>query len=96
MDVIFKNSVPISQKVHYLHCEAGRLMLFTEVIPVSSVNHSKTINTPWKERQNYVILRPPLWSRGQTSWLQIQRSRVRFPMLPDFLRTGSTQPREYN
>jgi hypothetical protein len=44
---------------------------------------------------------PPLWSSGQSSWLQIQRSRVRFPALPDFLRnrgsrTGSTQPREDN
>ena len=34
-------------------------------------------------------------------WLQIQRSRVRFPALPDFLSssgsgTGSTQPREVN
>ena len=34
-------------------------------------------------------------------WLQIQRSRVRSPALPDFLRssgsgTGSTQPREVN
>jgi hypothetical protein len=41
------------------------------------------------------------WSSGQCSCLQIQRSRVRFPALPDFLRssgsgTGSTQPREYN
>jgi hypothetical protein len=38
----------------------------------------------------------PLWSSGQSSWLQIQRSRVRFSALPDFLRysgsgTGSTQ-----
>jgi hypothetical protein len=45
--------------------------------------------------------RPPLWSSGQSSWLQIQRSRVRFPALPDFLRssgpgTRSTQPCEYN
>jgi hypothetical protein len=44
---------------------------------------------------------PPLWSGGQSSWLEIQRSRVRFPALPDFLRssgsgTGSTQPREDN
>jgi hypothetical protein len=51
---------------------------------------------------NYnVIMRPPLWSSDQSSWLQIQRSRVRFPALPDFLRsrgsgTWSTQPREYN
>jgi hypothetical protein len=44
--------------------------------------------------------RPPLWSSCQSSWMQIQRSLVRFPALPDFLRsswsgTGSTQPREY-
>jgi hypothetical protein len=42
---------------------------------------------------------PPLWSSGQGSWLQIQRSWVRFPALPDFLSgggsgTGSTQPCE--
>jgi hypothetical protein len=44
---------------------------------------------------------PPLWSSGQSSWLQIPRSRVRFPALPDFPRnsgcgTVSTQPREDN
>ena len=43
--------------------------------------------------------RPPLWSSGQSFWLQIQRSRVRSPALPDFFSssgsgTGSTQPRE--
>jgi hypothetical protein len=27
-----------------------------------------------------------LWSSGQSFWLQIQRPRVRFPALPDFLR----------
>ena len=47
------------------------------------------------------LLRPPLWSSGQSFWLQIQRSRVRFPALPDFLSgsgsgTGYTQPREVN
>jgi hypothetical protein len=45
--------------------------------------------------------RPPLWSSGQSFWLQIQRSWVRFTALPDFLSsgvfgTGSTQPREDN
>ena len=44
---------------------------------------------------------PPLLSSGQSFWLQIQRSRVRFPALPNFLSssgsgTGSTQPREVN
>ena len=44
---------------------------------------------------------PPLWSSGQSFWLQVQRSRFRFPALPDFLSstgsgTGSTQPREVN
>jgi hypothetical protein len=43
--------------------------------------------------------RPPLWSSGQSFWLQIQSSQVRFPVLPHFLKnngsgTGSTQPRE--
>jgi hypothetical protein len=43
--------------------------------------------------------RPPLWSSGQSSWLRIQRSPVRFTALQDFLRssgsgTESTQPRE--
>jgi hypothetical protein len=32
----------------------------------------------------------PLWSTGQSSWLQIQRSRVRFPALSDFLRSGGS------
>jgi len=30
------------------------------------------------------LLISPLWSSGQCFWLQIQRSRVRFPALPDF------------
>jgi hypothetical protein len=43
---------------------------------------------------------PPLWSSGQSSWLQTLRSRIRFPALRDFLSstesgTGSTQPREH-
>jgi hypothetical protein len=42
---------------------------------------------------------PPLWSRGQSFWLQIHRSQVRFPALTDFTSshecgTESTQTRE--
>jgi hypothetical protein len=49
----------------------------------------------------FAQVKPPLWSSGQSFWLQIQRSWVRFQALPDFLRgsgsgTGSTQPREYS
>jgi hypothetical protein len=43
--------------------------------------------------------RPPLWSSGQSSWLQIQGSRVPFPDTTKKTSesgTGSTQPREYN
>jgi hypothetical protein len=41
----------------------------------------------------------PLWSSGQCSWLLNQRSWIRFPVLPNYLRssgsgTGSTQFRE--
>jgi hypothetical protein len=50
--------------------------------------------------RSFQYLGPPLWSSGQSSWLQIHRFRVRFPVLPDFLRsggsgTGSTQLRSY-
>jgi hypothetical protein len=30
------------------------------------------------------VKRPPVWSIGQGFWLQVQRSRVRFPALSDF------------
>ena len=54
-----------------------------------------------KYKDNIAATGPPLWSSGQSFWLQIQRSRLRFPALPDFLSssgsvTGSTQPREVN
>jgi hypothetical protein len=59
---------------------------------------------PSRNEENLTIYKlkwPPLWSSGQSSWLQILRSQVRFPALPDFLRSsgsgaGSTQPREDN
>jgi len=37
-----------------------------------------------------VFKRPPLWSSGQSFWLQIQRFRVRFPALLDFLSSSGS------
>jgi len=64
-------------------------------------NRTEQLSSEWIKLLNFRRLRPPLWSSGQSFWLQIQRSRVRFPALPDFLSscwsgTGSTQPREIN
>jgi hypothetical protein len=58
--------------------------------------------TPWiGVVSQKLIISQTLWSSDQSFWLQGQRSRVRFPALPDFLRIrgsrkGSTQPREDN
>ena len=79
-----------------------------EVSVTSSIHFKKTILSqylppfyPSISPEFQCMKWPPLWSSGQSFWLQIQRSRVRFPALPDFLSssgsgTGSTQPREFN
>jgi hypothetical protein len=45
-------------------------------------------------------VRPPLWSSGQSSWLQIRRPRFDSRHYQEKKSsgsgTGSTQPREYN
>jgi hypothetical protein len=57
-----------------------------------------SFETGFTDRTNFIG--PPQLSSGQSLWLQIHRSQVRFPALLDFLRsssgTGSTQPREYS
>jgi hypothetical protein len=76
------------------------LCFLHDCISLVSLSHLTVLDS----RTYYIALgkeRPPLWSDGQISWLQIQRFWVRFPALQDFLRssgsgTGSTQPREYN
>jgi hypothetical protein len=91
-----------------LHANAGIAM--DQSCEIFSNDHSSIILTfqlysvrYWERcKTGDVILDgPPLWSSGHSSWLQIQRFRVRLPALQDFLRingsgTGSTQPHEYN
>ena len=76
---------------------------FPSPIVIKQQKIMKLFNFPTKSTRTikYLYCLPPLWSSGQSFWLQIQRSRVRFPALPDFLSssgsgTGSTQPREVN
>jgi hypothetical protein len=48
---------------------------------------------------NESILRPPLWSSGQSSWLQMRRPRFdsrHYQKKSSGSGTGSAQPREYN
>jgi hypothetical protein len=42
------------------------------------------------------LQRTPLWSSSQSFWLQIQTSRVRFPALPDFLRSRRSGTRVHS
>jgi hypothetical protein len=69
--------------------------------PEIYLNGNFKIHLLTDRKQIMFPLQDRLWSSGQSSWLQIHMSRVRFPALPDFLSssgsgTGSTQPREDN
>jgi hypothetical protein len=70
-------------------------------VRLSYISHGCTQKRDHVPNFCYIMLKiwPPLWSSGQTPWLLIHRSWVRFPALPIFLcssgsGTGSTQPRE--
>jgi hypothetical protein len=69
----------------------------------SSNNHDiLTLDSILRQlKQNHFNISPSICGPvGQSSFLQIKRSRVRFLALPDLLssgsRTGCTQLREYN
>jgi hypothetical protein len=83
------------------------LFLVTECMMLSCVllrgTHIVCIRTEPRANELFwdLYMTPNSKASGQRFWLQIQRSRVRFPALSDFLRssgsgTGSTQPREDN
>jgi hypothetical protein len=82
---------------HWLCCTTWRRVMNSEV-NLHSLLSSAPDASEWIASCSFLILSDSLWSSGKTFWLEV---RVRFPALPDFLRssgsgTGSTQPREYN
>jgi hypothetical protein len=88
-DFILNDSMSVVQQpcIHNAHQASGGGV----ILILSHLYNSSVVN----------IRRPPLWSSGHSFWLQIQRSRVRFPALSVFLRSsgsgmGFTQPHEDN
>jgi hypothetical protein len=74
-----------------------QMLLTLDKITWHHIPQDHSLNIHWCENLKGL----PLWSCGQSYRLQIQRSRVLFLALPDFLRssgsgTGYTQPCEYN
>jgi hypothetical protein len=99
------------------HCRCRAHLTVVHIVPMQQIlcvnSHWTFFSTGLFVEQNDIditcrsyclnnsYMGPPLRSSGQSFWLQIQGSWVRFPALPDFLRsngsgTGSTQPREDN
>jgi hypothetical protein len=95
---------PVPCKLRNLTWATAEFYCTIALLPIAmmreTVRGSCKLQSSFKIHYNIIlsyIPRPPLWSAGQSSWLLTQRSRVRFPALPDFLSssgsgTGSTQP----
>jgi hypothetical protein len=105
MNAIFSTC---SRLYNYYFCEANDrshnsppLMKF-KVIVFTKYRHCSLLELRgFSPQANYTDRATAACRSGQSSWLQIQRTRVRFPALPDFLRssgsgTGCTQPPEDN
>jgi hypothetical protein len=79
------------------------LHLITDWDPPPKISYNLNISRKMGNAQPDISVcadkKPPLWSSAKSSWLQIPRSRVRFPALPDFQissvsGTGYIQPHE--
>ena len=91
--IIYKDSVRTAQKTHSVSViKTSHLMLYREII---ILHHQITdrqrivYNIPQGVMYSLMLLRmgrtvarPTSWSSGQSFWLLITRSRVRFPALP--------------
>jgi hypothetical protein len=71
------------------HCE-NVIFWYSSSMPVKAffVLDSPSVTYVLGRYSRICLNRPPLWSNVQSSWLQIQSSRVRLPALPDFLRNS--------
>ena len=83
--IIVNNSLLATRPSHERN-KAGNVRIMYGVIPSvldpRKCEYVKDYSLDFEHA--YMTTRPPLWSSGQSFWLQIQRSRVRFPALPDF------------
>jgi hypothetical protein len=75
------------------------LSLYYDLSFTTTARHKHALNCLCVYSQTNFIIRvnldsrwPLLWSSDQSSWLQIQRSRGRFPALPDFVRSLERGP----
>jgi hypothetical protein len=74
----------VSLQTSYEHCcQYAPTCLGNMFMRVNFIEHKEFYIVEYNIRQ-------PLWSNGQSSWLQIQRSGVPFPALPDFLRSSGS------
>jgi hypothetical protein len=64
----------------YHHPWNSPLLFIYTVSSTSAFSYKYSVEVVW----------PPIWSNGQSSWLLSQRSRVRFPALPDFLSSSGS------
>jgi hypothetical protein len=90
-----------SEKYSFVWSRVGCKLLFEFHYYYELLVHKTVFGSSLPLQTRITFEWPSPWSSGQSSWLQIQRSRVRFPALQDFLRssgsgTESTQPREDN
>jgi hypothetical protein len=106
---IFSNCLVWHDEFHFINRWAGHVAWMGKKsnaysLIVRKPEGKRLLGRPrskWVRNSKWILEWPALWSSGQSSWIQIQRSRVWFPALLDFLRsswsgTGFTQPREDN
>jgi hypothetical protein len=97
--VIDRICVALEETIDYILSSGDCAAADSNIAPAISLHCNLRLKFLLAVQHSHSII-PPLWSRGQSSWPQTQKSRVRFPELRDILSinrsgTGSTQPCEH-